>query len=97
MAVSADISTFGSRRRSQNQISNGAAIAVRMAFQFPELLSCVGLLSGGLAEGEGERFDGWLARTPPEHWLRVRIDVGEQDAIIRLTPNLFWLAVGWAY
>lgn len=69
-------------------ISNGAAIAVRMAFQFPELFNRVGLLSGGLADGEQERFESWLDRTPPDRWPRVRIDVGDQDAIMRLTNNL---------
>ncbi len=77
------------QHRGTGGISNGAAIAVRMAFQFPETFGSVGLLSGGLADGEGERFEGWLLRMPPEQrWPRVRIDIGNQDAIMRLTQNL---------
>jgi enterochelin esterase-like enzyme len=69
-------------------ISHGAAIAVRMAFQFPDQFSRAGLLSGGLAKGEEERFAGWVQRTPPERWPRVAIYVGEQDGIMKLTENL---------
>lgn len=69
-------------------ISNGAAIAVRMAFQYPRTFGSVGLLSGGLADGEQERFEGWVTRTSPGQWPRVRIDVGDQDAIMSLTQNL---------
>ena len=45
-------------------------------------------MSGGLADGETERFEGWLLRTPAARWPRVCIDVGDQDAIMRLTQNL---------
>lgn len=79
------------RERGQREvggISHGAAIAARMAFQFPEIFGSVGLLSGGLADGERERFEGWVQRTPQNLWPRVRIDVGDQDAIMRLTSNL---------
>jgi enterochelin esterase-like enzyme len=72
-------------------ISHGAAIAVRMAFQFPDTFGSVGLLSGGLAEGELDRFEGWVLRTAPERWPRVLIDVGDQDAIMSLTRNLLAL------
>jgi enterochelin esterase-like enzyme len=75
-------------QRGVGGISNGAAIAVRMAFQFPETFASVGLLSGGLADGEQERFEGWVTRTAPALWPRVRIDVGDQDAIISLTHIL---------
>ena len=77
--------------RATGGISNGAAVAVRMAFQFPETFSSVGLLSGGLSDAELARFEGWVRRTPPDHWPRVRIDVGEQDAILALTKNLLSL------
>jgi enterochelin esterase-like enzyme len=84
-------------------ISNGAAVAVRMAFQYPETFSGVAALSGGLSDSETERFEGWVRRTPPDRWPRVRIDVGKQDAImpyvdalrsvldqqhVRYTPNV---------
>lgn len=75
-------------QRGVGGISNGAAIAVRMAFQFPALFSRVGLLSGGLDKSEGGRFDGWLARISSEDWPRVRIDIGDQDPIMPLTQNL---------
>lgn len=76
------------QHRSVGGISHGAAIAVRMAFQFSETFGSVGLLSGGLSDGESERFASWVQRTHPTRWPRVRIDVGEQDAILRLTQNL---------
>jgi enterochelin esterase-like enzyme len=76
------------KQRATGGISNGAAVAVRMAFQFPDTFSSVGLLSGGLADGERERFEGWITRTPPDHWPRVRIDVGDHDGIMPLTQNL---------
>ena len=79
------------QQRGTGGISNGAAVAVRMAFQFPETFGSVGLLSGGLADGESDRFEGWLLRTPPELWPRVRIDVGDQDSIMRLAQNLLTL------
>ncbi len=69
-------------------ISHGAAIAVRMAFQFPDKFTRVGMLSGGLANGEQERFDSWVQRTPPERWPRVLIYVGDEDGIMKLTENL---------
>jgi enterochelin esterase-like enzyme len=69
-------------------LSHGAAIAVRMAFQFPETFGSAGLLSGGIADGEDVRFTQWIQRTPPDLWPRVHIDVGDQDPIIRLTRNL---------
>ena len=74
--------------RATGGISNGAAVAVRMAFQFPETFSRVALLSGGISEGEMERFTGWVKRTPPDYRPRVRIDVGKQDPIMTLTKNL---------
>jgi len=76
------------QHRGAGGISNGAAIAVRMAFQFPETFGSVGLLSGGLADGEGPRFEGWLLRTPPDQWPRVLIVVGNQDGIMPLVQNL---------
>lgn len=76
------------KQRATGGISNGAAVAVRMAFQFPDTFSSVGLLSGGLANGESERFVGWINRTPPDHWPRVKIDVGDHDGIMPLTQNL---------
>jgi enterochelin esterase-like enzyme len=75
-------------QRAVGGISHGAAIAVRMAFQFPDTFGSVGLLSGGLDGSELERFEGWVLRTPPERWPRVLIDVGDQDAIMSLTHNL---------
>jgi enterochelin esterase-like enzyme len=69
-------------------ISHGAAISVRMAFQFPETFGSAGLLSGGIDSSEEPRFGEWINRTPPGQWPRVLIDVGDQDAIFNLTSNL---------
>jgi enterochelin esterase-like enzyme len=76
------------QHRGVGGISHGAAIAVRMAFQFPGTFGSAGLLSGGIADGEDVRFEEWIKRTPLDQWPRVHIDVGDQDAIIRLTQNL---------
>ncbi len=76
------------QHRGVGGLSHGAAIAVRMAFQFPETFGSVGLLSGGIADNEGTRFEEWIRRTPSDHWPRVHIDVGDQDGIMRLTQNL---------
>lgn len=69
-------------------ISNGAAVAVRMAFQYPETFSSVLLLSGGLSEAEQDRFEGWIKRMPPDIRPRVRIEVGKQDAILEYVEHL---------
>jgi enterochelin esterase-like enzyme len=78
----------GPEKRGVGGISHGAAIAARMAFQFPEVFGSLGMLSGGIAEGEMERFKEWIERTPAGEWPRVRIDVGDQDGILELTRNL---------
>lgn len=76
------------QHRATGGISNGAAVAVRMAFQYPETFSRVGLLSGGLSEAEMERFEGWVKRTPPDRWPKVRIEVGKDDGIMPYVENL---------
>ncbi len=76
------------RTRGVGGISHGAAIAARMAFQFPDLFGSLGMLSGGIAEGEKQTFDTWITSTSPQNLPRVLIDVGDQDAILRLTKNL---------
>jgi enterochelin esterase-like enzyme len=67
-------------------ISHGAAIAARMAFQFPDLFGSLGMLSGGIAAGETSTFDTWIDSS--QNRPRVLIDVGDQDAIMNLTKNL---------
>jgi enterochelin esterase-like enzyme len=70
-------------------VSNGAAIAVRMGFQFPETFGSVGMLSGGIADNEAPRFTEWIRRTPPGKLPRLHIDVGDQDSgILNLLHNL---------
>lgn len=76
------------RHRGVGGISHGAAIAARMAFQFPETFGSAGLLSGGIAPEEAARFAEWIARTPPGQLPRVTVYVGEQDGIRSLTDNL---------
>jgi enterochelin esterase-like enzyme len=81
--------TLASRRyRGVGGISHGAAIAVRMAFEFPAIFGSAGLLSGGIDASEKERFEAWIAQTPVEQRPRVLINVGEQDGIRALTSNL---------
>lgn len=75
------------RARGVGGISHGAAIAARMAFEFPETFGSLALFSGGIDRSEIERFDGWIARTPAAHWPRTLVMVGEQDDIWPLTAN----------
>jgi enterochelin esterase-like enzyme len=74
--------------RSITGFSHGAAIAARTAFRAPALFGRVAVLSGGIAEGEQEKFTGWIAAMPPDLRPGVLIDVGEQDGVIVLTRHL---------
>lgn len=74
--------------RSISGYSNGAAIAVRSAFQAPDVFSRVAVLSGGIADGEQEKFTDWISAMPPDERPEVMMDVGDQDAIIVLTTYL---------
>jgi enterochelin esterase-like enzyme len=76
------------RFRGVGGISHGAAIAARMAFQFPDRFGSLGVFSGGISPGEAGRFDGWMASNSAETRPRVLIDVGDQDGILPLTENL---------
>ncbi len=69
-------------------ISHGAAIAARMAFQFPELFGSLGMLSGGIDRTEKATFNAWITSTAPENLPRLLIEVGEQDSIMTMTQNL---------
>jgi enterochelin esterase family protein len=75
------------RYRGVGGISHGAALAARMAFQFPETFGSLGVLSGGITNGERTTFNSWMAasKDPP----RVLIYVGDQDGIMPYTQNLF--------
>ncbi len=75
-------------QRSVGGISHGAAIAARMAFQFPETFGSLMVLSGGITSSEESRFDTWIQRVPSDEWPRVLINVGDRDAIVSLTQNL---------
>ncbi len=68
--------------------SNGAAIAIRSAFRAPDVFSRVAVLSGGIADGEQEKFTNWISAMPPNQRPEVMMDVGDQDAIIVLTTYL---------
>jgi len=48
----------------------------------------VAVLSGGIADGEQEKFTGWIAAMPPELRPAVLIDVGKQDGVSVLTYHL---------
>jgi enterochelin esterase-like enzyme len=71
--------------RSITGISNGAAIAARAAFQAPNLFGRVAVLSGGIADGEQEKFTNWISAMPSGQRPEVLISVGDQDGIILLT------------
>ena len=74
--------------RSITGFSHGAAIAVRAAFQAPDIFGRVAALSGGIADGEQEKFTGWISAMPPDQRPAVLIDVGEQDGVIVLSHHL---------
>jgi enterochelin esterase-like enzyme len=74
--------------RSITGISNGAAIAIRAAFQPPNLFGRVAVLSGGIADGEQAKFTAWVQAMNADRRPAVLIDVGEQDGILLLTHYL---------
>ena len=74
--------------RSITGISHGAAIAVRAAFRPPNVFGRVAVLSGGIADGEQEKFTGWISSMPPGQRPAVLVDVADQDGIIVLTHYL---------
>jgi len=74
--------------RSVTGFSHGAAIAARVAFRAPDLFGRVAVLSGGIADGEQEKFTAWIAAMPPELRPAVLIDVSEQDGVSVLTYHL---------
>jgi enterochelin esterase-like enzyme len=74
--------------RSITGFSNGAAIAIRAAFQAPDIFNRVAVLSGGIANGEQEKFTNWISAMPPDQRPEVMIDVGDQDVIVFLTHYL---------
>jgi enterochelin esterase-like enzyme len=76
------------RYRGVGGISHGAAIAARMAFQFPEVFGSLGVFSGGIADNEKPVFDTWIDSIPPGRLPRVMIGVGDRDGIRKLTQNL---------
>jgi enterochelin esterase-like enzyme len=74
--------------RSITGISHGAAIAVRAAFRPPCIFGRVAVLSGGIADGEQEKFTDWILAMPPNQRPAVLVDVGDQDGIVVLTHYL---------
>jgi enterochelin esterase family protein len=87
--VDSQFHTLPERRfRGTGGISHGAAIAARMAFQYPDHFGSLGVFSGGIPAAEGERFTGWIASNPVETRPRVLVDIGAQDPIFPLTQNL---------
>jgi hypothetical protein len=76
------------RYREAGGYSHTAAIAARMAFQYPGLIGGVGVFSGGIAPSEIPQFETWVGETPQAFWPRVLFDIGDQDQIITLTRNL---------
>ncbi|MGD0173587.1 MAG: hypothetical protein ABSC61_03995 [Anaerolineales bacterium] len=81
--------TIRNRRfREVSGYSHTAAIAARMAFQYPGLIGGVGIFSGGIDPSEIPQFETWVGETPKESWPRVLFDIGDKDQIIMLTRNL---------
>jgi enterochelin esterase-like enzyme len=74
--------------RSITGISNRAAIAIRAAFRPPRIFGRVAVLSGGIADGEQEKFTNWISAMPSDQRPAVLIDVGDQDGIIVLAHYL---------
>ena len=74
--------------RSITGISHGAAIAVRSAFRAPDIFGRVAVLSGGIANGEQEKFTNWIQAMPTGQRPEVLIDVGDQDGVGVLTHYL---------
>jgi enterochelin esterase-like enzyme len=74
--------------RSITGTSHGGGIAVRAAFQAPEIFGRVAVLSGGIADGEQEKFTNWIAAMPSGKRPEVLVDVGDQDGIIVFTHRL---------
>jgi len=85
--VDEKFNTLTDRRfRGVGGISHGAAIAARMAFQFPDTFGSLGVFSGGIVISEKPTFDTWIDSS--KNHPRVLISVGDQDGIISLTQNL---------
>ena len=76
------------QHRSITGISHGAAIAIRAAFRPPNLFGRAAVLSGGIADGEQEKFTNWIKAMRPGQQPAVLIDVGDQDGILRLAHYL---------
>ena len=76
------------RHRSIAGISHGAAIAARAAFRPPGLFGRTGVISGGIAATEQDKFAGWISAKPQAEWPLVLIDVGDKDPIIPLARDL---------
>jgi putative tributyrin esterase len=87
--IDANFRTLAERPyRSIAGISHGGAIAARAAWRYPESYGRVAVISGGIADGEQEKFAGWITAVSPENYPAILIDVGEDDPIIDLTNNL---------
>ncbi len=81
--------TIRNRRfRGAGGYSHTAAIAARMAFQYPGLIGSVGVFSGGITQSEIPQFETWVGETPKDFYPRVLFDIGDRDQIIALTRNL---------
>jgi len=94
--VDKKLNTLTDRRyRGVGGISHGAAIAARMAFQFPDVFGSLGVFSGGIDASEKPTFDTWIDSTSPENLPRVLINIGDQDGIMPYTQNLTSVLDSW--
>jgi enterochelin esterase-like enzyme len=60
-------------------VSRGAAWAVQIGFEHPDLFCCVGAHSLPLFQADGGKINRWLTQTPVDQLPRVLIDIGRND------------------
>jgi enterochelin esterase-like enzyme len=60
-------------------LSRGAAWAVQVGFEHPDLFCCIGAHSLPLFQADGGKVTRWLTQNPSEQLPRVFIDIGRSD------------------
>jgi enterochelin esterase-like enzyme len=60
-------------------VSRGAAWAVQIAFENPDLFCCIGAHSLPLFQADSGKVNRWLTQAPVEELPRVLIDIGRND------------------
>jgi enterochelin esterase-like enzyme len=62
--------------------SLGGIAAYRLAFQYPEKFSSVGIFGAGAISGEETRINGWLSAMTDDTRIRVFMDTGDEDPLM---------------